>query len=81
MKIHFKKTIAILFFFLFVGAITSSCRRDKGASNPYLHMKKKPVEKMKEADNKIIKRGNKAYKKQLQSNRKYLFGRKRAPKG
>ncbi len=80
MKIYLKKHISILIFFLLVGVIVSSCQRNKGASNPYLHMKKKPVEQMKAADKRTIKRGNKAYKKQLQSNRKHLFGKKRAPK-
>lgn len=32
-----------------------------------------------DADKKTIKKGNKAYKRQLGNNRKHLFGRRKAP--
>ena len=80
MKIHLKKQISLLFFFLLLGAITSSCHRNSGASNPYLHMKRKPVETMKESDNRALRKAKRAYKREMLNNRKHLFGRKRAPK-
>lgn len=71
--------LKIFFFILVFTSIVSSCHK-KGASNPYLHMKTKPSEKQLKADKKIIKKGNRAYRKKEESSRKHLFGRKHAPK-
>jgi hypothetical protein len=51
----------------------------KGPYNPYLKLKNKdkPGTKARAADKKHIKKGNKAYKKQLGNNRKHLFGRRK----
>ena len=53
--------------------------KPKSGYNPYLHMKEKPSVKQSRDDKKIIKKGNKTYKKQMESNRKHLFGRKHGP--
>jgi hypothetical protein len=58
---------------------TSSCR-SKSPYNPYLTMKTKPSEKQAKENKKVIKKGNRAYKKKEESSRKHLFGRKHAPK-
>jgi len=58
----------------------ASCHKKGGASNPYLHMKTKPSEKQNKENQKVIKKGNKAYRKKEESSRKHLFGRKHAPK-
>jgi len=56
-----------------------SCRH-KGPYNPYLHMKTKPSEQQAKEKKRILKRGNRAYKKQLGDNRKQIFGRRKPPK-
>jgi hypothetical protein len=43
-------------------------------------MKTKPSEKQAKENKKVIKKGNRAYKKKEESSRKHLFGRKHAPK-
>jgi hypothetical protein len=42
-------------------------------------MKLKPNERQVDADKKVIKKGNRAYKRQLGKNRRHLFGLKKAP--
>jgi hypothetical protein len=54
----------------------NSCRRSRGGYNPYLHMKVKPNQQQMVDDKKVIKRGNKAYARQLGDSRKHLFGRR-----
>lgn len=71
-----KKIAACLLVLLFL--FSAEACRSKGPYNPFLHMKTKPSEKQAKENKKAIKRGNKSYKKQLESNRKHLFGRKRA---
>ena len=53
----------------------------KGPYNPYLKMKTKPNKMQMDADKKVIKKGNKAYKRQLGNSRKHLFGRRKPPGG
>jgi hypothetical protein len=73
-----------IFLLLMISAITigslDSCKSKK-PYNPYLRLKNKdkPGTKQRADDKKHIKKGNKAYKKQLGKNRKHLFGRKKAP--
>jgi hypothetical protein len=43
-------------------------------------MKRKPSEQQARENKKVIKKGNRAYKKKEESSRKHLFGRKHAPK-
>jgi len=71
------KIIAVTIAF-FTVSIMSSCK-SRGPYNPYLHKKDKPNKIQLESDKKVIKSGNKAYKRQLGNNRKHLFGRRKAP--
>jgi hypothetical protein len=59
--------------------VLSSCR-PRGAHNEYLDAKTRVSEREMKKDKKHIKKGNKAYAKQLRRNRKFLFGKARAPK-
>ena len=70
----------VLFVAIFVLTITlgGSCR-SKGPYNPYLKMKDKPSEIQMKGDKKVIKKGNRRYKRQMGNNRKKLFGRRKAP--
>jgi hypothetical protein len=70
------KTIIILF----TGALIlfHSCKTQTG-HNKYREAKIRPSERQIAQDKKILKKGNKAYKKQMRSNRKHLFGRSVAP--
>ena len=72
------KLLIIALACVFTFCTFESCRK-KGASNPYRAMKVRPSEQQLRENKKNLKKGNRAYKKQLQSNRKHLFGRKRAP--
>jgi hypothetical protein len=78
MNFLYKKYILTVLSVLITLFIFSSCR-SKGAYNPYLEKKAKTDKREIKANKKALSDGNKAYKKQLQSNRKYLFGRKTAP--
>ena len=57
-----------------------SCK-SRGPYNPYEHMKrtKRPNEIQLRADKKTIKKNNKIYKRQMGTNRKHLFGRRKPP--
>jgi hypothetical protein len=72
------KIVVITFVFLFFASTLDSCRR-RGPYNPYLHMKVKPNKLQMDADKKAIKRGDKAYARQLGRNRRHLFGLRKAP--
>ena len=74
---RFLKIPFITFAFLIL-SMMASCR-SRGPYNPYLHKKEKPNKIQMDEDKKTIKKGNKAYKKQLGNNRKHLFGRRKAP--
>lgn len=74
-----KKTSIIIFVFL-VLILSPSCRKSKGPYNPYLKMKTKPSDAMRQENKRILKKNNKSYDKQLGKNRKKLFGRKKPPK-
>jgi hypothetical protein len=67
-----------IFFLLFCLTVSFSCKSHK-PYNPYLHAKVRPGEQQRREDAKVIKKGNKAYKKKEESSRKHLFGRKHAP--
>ncbi|MBA3705727.1 MAG: hypothetical protein H0W84_07440 [Bacteroidetes bacterium] len=43
-------------------------------------MKTKPSEQQAQEKKRILRRGNRAYKKQLGDNRKQIFGRRKPPK-
>lgn len=74
-----KKIIAIFLIISSALALFSACKA-KSPYNPYLKAKTKPSEELKRENDRVMKRENRAYKKQLQSNRKHLFGRKKPPK-
>jgi len=77
-----KKLTGIGIFLLlcaFAVSTFSSCHRHEGASNKYREAKVRPSERQAREDKKINKRGNKNYKKQMRRNRKFLFGRSKAP--
>ncbi|MGQ0826909.1 MAG: hypothetical protein ACT4ON_00800 [Bacteroidota bacterium] len=63
----------------FVLSTMTSCRK-KGPYNPYLHTKTKPSEQQAKEKKRILRKGNRAYKKQLGDNRKQIFGRRKPPK-
>jgi hypothetical protein len=69
----------ITFFFLFLLITAASSCRTKPGHNKYREAKVRPSERQLKADKKHNKRMEKAYKKQMQTNRKKLFGRKKAP--
>ena len=71
------KNIGLVFGFIL--CITTTSCRSKGPYNPYLNMKVKPNQQQINVDKKVIKGGNKAYKKQLGDSRKHLLGRRTAP--
>ena len=78
MGLFFRKYNFKFFSILFLVFILSSCR-SKGAYNPYVEDKVKRDKREVKENKRIVAKGNKAYKKQLRSNRKHLFGRKTAP--
>ena len=73
-----RKSLFIVLF-LFIAASLNSCK-PKGAYNPYLTAKRKPSEIQARETHRVGKKQNKMVKKQKESSRKILFGRKRAPK-
>jgi hypothetical protein len=58
---------------------TCSCK-SKGPHNEYRDAKVRVSERQLKQDKKVLRKGNKAYKKQMRRNRKFLFGRAKAPK-
>lgn len=78
MRFLYKKYFPAFVSILLILFVFSSCK-SKGAYNPYLEKKAKTDRREIKANKKALSDGNKAYKKQMQSNRKYLFGRKTAP--
>ncbi|HEY0030637.1 MAG TPA: hypothetical protein VGC65_07760 [Bacteroidia bacterium] len=56
----------------------SSCKTEAG-HNKYKEAKVRPSQKQLKADKKHNKRAAKGYEKQMQKNRKHLFGSKRDP--
>ena len=72
------KIISLLFLCLLLST-TYSCKTKSG-HNKYREAKVRPSEKQMRADKKAIAKGNRNYKKNLLSNRKRLFGKKRDPK-
>ena len=75
---RFFKIIFFAFAFAFMVSAMDACK-SSSPYNPYLHMKTKPSEAERKVDKKIIKQGNRAYKRQLGKNRRRLFGLKKAP--
>lgn len=69
---QFFKIIFITIALLFSVGIMDSCK-SRGPYNPYLKMKVKPNKKQMDADKIIIKKGNKAYLKQLRKNRRHFW--------
>lgn len=65
-------------FLLALSFVFNSCK-PKAGTNAYLHMKVKPSQQEQRDNKRVIKRQERMYKKQMLSNRKHLFGRKRAP--
>jgi hypothetical protein len=74
---YFKSILSLTPVFLF--AVFFSCR-PSGPHNKYREAKVRVSEKQLAQDKKLLKKGNKAYRKQMRSNRRHLFGRARAPK-
>jgi hypothetical protein len=74
-----RQQLIILLFFSFVLGVFNGCK-SSGPYNPYLNAKTKPSEQQAKETNKLRKQQNRAIKKQAQSSRKTLFGRKTAPK-
>ncbi|MCW3102066.1 MAG: hypothetical protein JWO09_506 [Bacteroidetes bacterium] len=71
----------ITFIFLFsVSALLLHSCKSRGPHNEYREAKVRVSEREMAKDKKIIRKGNKAYKKQMRRNRKHLFGKARAPK-
>jgi hypothetical protein len=66
--------------FLFLISFTAISCRPKAGTNAYQHMKMKPSQQEAKMNKRTVRRQEKMYKKQMLSNRKHLFGRKRAPK-
>jgi len=66
--------------FLLLAAISTapSCKTEAG-HNKYHEAKVRPSQQEARENKRILDRGNKAYKKQMRSNRKHLFGRATAP--
>lgn len=64
---------------VFVLSTLNACH-SKGPYNPYLDMKVKPHQEEGKKTKKAIKKAKKEYRKQLRSNRKAVFGKKKAPK-
>ena len=75
----FLKVAFIVLVTIFLMGIMDSCK-SRGPYNPYLKMKTKPNKMQMDADKKVIKKGNRAYKRQLGNNRYHLFGRRKPPK-
>jgi hypothetical protein len=73
------KFIFVFLFSVFALMIIPSCK-SKDAHNVYRDAKVRVSEREMAKDKKHIRKGNRAYKKQLRKNRKHLFGRARAPK-
>lgn len=76
----FLKVVFIGLVAIFLMGIMGSCK-SRGPYNPYLKMKTKPNKMQMDADKKVIKKGNRAYKRQLGNNRYHLFGRRKPPGG
>jgi hypothetical protein len=77
-----KKLQIILYYIfacVFILSTLNSCH-SKGPYNPYLDMKVKPHQQDTKDNKKAIRKANRAYRKQLRSNRKTVFGKKVAPK-
>lgn len=68
-----------IFIFAVLSMLSVASCGSKGPYNPYLKMKKKPSDILREGDKKVVKKGNRRYKRQLGNNRKKLFGRRKAP--
>jgi hypothetical protein len=73
------KRLLILLICIFSLGTIESCR-SKGAYNPYRSARKRPSEIQMSADKKHLKKMKRVYKRQMRANRKYLFGRKTAPR-
>ena len=67
----------LFIFFIALGSL-NSCK-PKGAYNPYLTAKTKPSERQAQETKRIMRKQNRMVKKQKEGNRKFLFGRKKAP--
>ncbi len=63
----------------FILSIASSCHK-KAPYNPYLDLKVKPHQEEGKKTKKAARKAAKAYRQQLRSNRKAVFGKKVAPK-
>jgi hypothetical protein len=73
----FRIAIIMIICVLTVSTI-ESCHRHGGAYNPYLHMRTKFSEQENNLNKKVLKKGNKAYKKKMGDSRKHLFERRSA---
>jgi hypothetical protein len=58
----------------------ASCK-SRGPHNEYLDSKKRVSERESAKNKKHIKKGNRAYAKQLRKNRRFLFGTSKGSKG
>jgi len=65
---------------LLIGLLLFTSCKSRGAHNVYRDAKVRVSEREIAKNKKVIKKGNKAYKKQMRKNRKHLFGRSVAPK-
>ena len=68
-----------IFVFLLICALTISSCRPKAGVNAYQHMKVKPSQQEARDNKRVVRRQAKMYRKQMLTNRKHLFGRKRDP--
>ena len=75
----FTRITFIFIFSAFAALLLNSCKSGR-AHNEYFESKVRVSEREMAKDKKVIRKGNRAYKKQMRRNRKYLFGRARAPK-
>ncbi|MDF2436572.1 MAG: hypothetical protein K0Q95_948 [Bacteroidota bacterium] len=71
----------ILFSVIILALIfLSPACKSRAGHNEYLEAKHRVSEIEMKKNKKILKKGSKAYKKQMRHNRKFLFGRSKAPK-
>ncbi|MCW3071460.1 MAG: hypothetical protein JWO44_1350 [Bacteroidetes bacterium] len=72
--------ITFIFLFSAVAALMLPSCKSRGAHNEYREAKVRVSEREMAKDKKVLRKGKKAYQKQMRRNRKHLFGRARAPK-
>ncbi len=74
------KIVRISFLCMLILIVMDSCSHKTIGHNPYLDMKRKrPSVKQIRADERTMKKAERIMKRQIQDNKEYLYGTKKAP--